>query len=167
MIQIIEWIPVTPEDFLEINILEKVYEHQQYLKELIFENLKQNIILTNIDLSNGIRTIPFPDLINKIEQNLEVLSINYKELGIPGTVEWLGGILDHRLLDYTDVNRWFKIMRLLEEMIIMIPQRIPVTGTFRTGVNRTRQIVKRTYIWNYKLDGSWRLGEKPFAYYRW
>lgn len=36
-----------------------------------------------------------------------------------------------------------------------------------TSINSTigleERIVRRSISWNYKLDGSWRLGEKPFA----
>jgi hypothetical protein len=164
----ITWTPLTPSDYWKYEYLPLAYQHQVYLQGLLLLYLGTRVTLLPLDLSRGDDTILFgknnlyESPTNVIENNLDILWTTWNAPDRLPTVEWLGLYRDPHLLDYTDVNRWFEQMILLEGLITASPQRMLITGTHRTGNNRTRQVLRRNWHYNYIL-GERALGEKPFA----
>lgn len=136
-----DWEPITDRDYLELWIFETVKEYQEQLRVLVLEHLGRNVILEEIDVSRGFRTIPFAEYINVVERNLRHLVGTDVPEYMTKTIDWHGGLLDDRRLDYTDVNRWFEIIRLLYELILTFQKRYLMTGTFYTGVNPDLQLL--------------------------
>jgi hypothetical protein len=124
-------------------IIDAAYDAQNALRGLFADLLSRDIRLTKPNTGAGVFTIPFPDLINVIERNIDALSAGgYRPGDMAPTMNWQGELNDARRLDYTDVNRWFESAELITDLVWAIGARGLITGRFSTGDNRTRQILK-------------------------
>jgi len=134
---------VTANDNMSIDIFNEAYNNQMYVRQLFIDITKRIVELIEPDTSTGIATIPYPDLINIIERNIDTLIAGgYRPPNMQNTVDWLGEMNDFRRLSYLDVNRWFESLEQLEGLIYGIAYRSLLTGNFGTGNNRTRQIIR-------------------------
>ncbi len=140
----IKWEKLTSTDTLKIEYITKLFQMQLLIQEIFLDTLGRNIDLTQIDTSKGEYTIPYPSFINVIERNLDALVANgYRPSTMRPTRTWLGETKDlPRLNNLDDVNRWFETLQLLEQLIISISQRTPVTGVCIVGSDRTRQVIR-------------------------
>ena len=135
---------VTAEDYMTIEIFNTAFAQQENVRDMFFNMLQRIVNIDIPDTSKNIKTIPFPALINIIEQNIDILaSEGYRPINMEDTIEWLGELKDERKFDYTDVNRWFESLELLEILIHGTVHRIPITGNFTTGSDRTRQVLRK------------------------
>ena len=130
----IDWQEVTALDSLEIWMIDKAKRYQERLRILVLEYIGRNVILEEIDVARGHRTIPFAEYINAIERNLKNLVGTDVPEHMVSTVTWHGELLDDRRLDYTDVNRWFNIMYLLRNLLETFSRRFITTAKFYSGV---------------------------------
>jgi len=134
---------VTAVDFMSPELIGAAYGAQSDLRQLFEGLLSRAVTLAQPDVSAGIFTVPFPDLINIIERNIDALSANgYMPGDMQPTVEWQGELNDLRRLDYTDVNRWFESIELITGLAWAVSYRGLITGNYSTGSDRTRQIIR-------------------------
>ena len=106
-------------------------------------HLQRTVVISEPNTSQGTYTTPFPALINIIEQNLDAIAAGgYRPSDMLATVRWMGEQNDIVRLSYRDVNRWFESMRLIEELILGIGERLLITGAFSAGGDRTRQNIR-------------------------
>jgi len=101
-----------PDDFLELSVFESL-EAEFVQLEAARRAAGRPVTLLRLDLSAGIATVPTPQFINVIEQNLLRLAGNPRPAGMQGTRNWLGEDRDWRWLNYRDVNRWFESLEIL------------------------------------------------------
>ena len=71
------------------------------------------VIATNL----GGNTIPNTTFINNIERNLELLAAGTSLEGQIITKTWLGELRDEKRLDFNDVNRWFRTINMIWEVL--------------------------------------------------
>lgn len=134
---------VTASDYMSIEIYNKAYAFQLSLQQLFMIALLRTVILAVTDTSEGTETIPFADLINIIERNIDrLVAGGYRPSLMQDTMTWLGERHDLRALDYTDINRWFESMEMIQELIESISSRALITGNYTTGSDKTRQIIR-------------------------
>lgn len=134
---------VTANDFMTTDIIDEVYRVQEELRLKMLELINRIVYITKPNTTAKTLTIPFPELINIIERNIDAFTIGgYMPSDMQPTVNWQGELFDLRRLDYTDVNRWFESIELLTELIESIETRSLITGTFATGNDRTRQLIR-------------------------
>ena len=137
------WIPIRREDapntYLTLELIEKVLDYQRRLRVMVLEHLDRNVFLIEPDLSRGIETIPYIELFNAIETNLNHLVATDFVPGMELTKTWQGGLSDDAFLDFRDVNRWFRTIRLLYRRIFDIGKRYPTTNFFYLGMNPDHQ----------------------------
>jgi len=143
-----EWAPIRREDaantHLSVQIIERVFEYQEQLRDLVHMHLDRNVFLVEYDLTGDIRTIPFRELFNAIETNLNHLVATNFVPGMEFTKIWRGGLADDQFLDYTDVNRWFETMYLLFRYIQSRQPRYLEANAFHLGMNPDHQIASIT-----------------------
>ena len=133
----------TAQDYLTIDIIDKVYDEQLTLQELMVVLLDRRVELVKVDTSKGVYTIPYPELINTIEYNIDLLSAGeYRPQGMQSTVVWQGGFADARRLSYMDVNRWFDSISKITELVYSMVYNSFITNTYYTGTNRVKQMVR-------------------------
>ena len=134
---------VTANDCMSPELIDEVYYAQDGLRQLFMDLLSRPVALAQPDTSASVYTIPFPDLINTIERNLDALSANgYKPGNMKPSVSWLGELNDLRRLDYTDVNRWFESVELITDLAWAVSYRGLITGNYSSGSDRTRQTLR-------------------------
>ncbi len=134
---------VTANDYMTTDIIDEAYRAQDELRLLMLQLLSRIVTLSTPDTSKKELTIPFPNLINTIERNIDALSSGgYASSDMEPTVVWHGELNDLRRLSYLDVNRWFESIEKMTELVYSINYRGLVTGKFTTGNNRTRQAVR-------------------------
>jgi hypothetical protein len=138
---------VSANDYLSVEIFEAAYAAQEQMRLLLIRLIQRYVIIVKPDTSLHIKTIPFPALINIIENNIETLtSGGYTPSNMEPTVQWLGERFDIRNLNHTDVNRWFISMEQLEQLLYSIAYRGLITGNFTPNTSygqfRTRQIIR-------------------------
>ncbi len=139
-----EWEEVGPNSYMDISFVEQAWEWLCYLKGLMLVCLDRDVSLAEIDVSLGVYTIPFPDYINLIEHNIDILTQDgYIPDKMKATVKWLGETKDLHRLDYTDVNRWFDSFKQIVALVFSIRDRVVRTETFCSGDDRTRQLFMR------------------------
>jgi hypothetical protein len=144
-IVIFDWEPIKKEDAartkLEISIMRLVFRYQEELRELVLKYLDRNVFLEYYDLSDDIKTIPYKELFNAVEHNLKNLVATNITPEMEFTKIWRGGLLDEKRIDYSDVNRWFKTIQLLNKYIISLQKRYLESGVFYCGVNPDFQVI--------------------------
>lgn len=134
---------VTPQDYMTTDILDEAYSEQLRLKRLFFDLIQRVVTLSTPDTTQGVYTIPFPSLINIVEQNINALIAGgYRPSNMQNTVDWKGELNDLVRFSYRDVNRWFETFEQLEQLIYSIVYRGLVAGNFSAGNDRTRQILR-------------------------
>ena len=139
----IEFSPVTSRDFMTPELISGAYEAQCALAGLFEEKLSRTVALEAVVL-DGTFTIPFPRLINSVENNLAVLALGgYSPNRMQPVRRWLGENADAPRLCYLDVNRWYQSAQQIEELIYGICGRMLRTGTFSSGESRTFQLHQR------------------------
>ena len=139
-----EWTPVTASDRMSISVMDTLNEHFEHVADVFAAELSHVVPLRTIDTSAGILTMPTAAYINRIEDNIRDLSANgYHPSEMPAPKNWLGEDLDSPRLSYRDVNRWFESIGELINMAYGIKGRLPITGTFESGDNRTVQLFSR------------------------
>jgi hypothetical protein len=137
------WEPISPEDKLTRPIIEHVFNHQKQVKDMVLAVFRRNVFLEEWDIDK--EPSPYPERINRIERNLEML-VGSIILDEPlKTIRWLGELNDIRRLDYTDVNRWFRMMELLYEISDSYKHWVRITGTFYCGDRADFQIAQFHY----------------------
>ena len=136
-----EWRRLTSSDFLEMWMIQRVKAYQEQLRLLVLEYIGRNVVLEDIDVSLGSRTVPFAEYINVIERNLKNLVGTDVPEHMVSTLTWHGELRDDRRLDYNDVNRWFDIMRLLRDLLQTFSNRFMSTGRFHCGVSPDLQML--------------------------
>jgi len=138
-----EWQPVTAEDTMEIGIIGLAGENLLALQTLMLSVLNRTVQVYPPDTGEGIYTIPFASYINQIEQSINALTANgYVPNGMQPVRNWLGENRDRQALSYKDVNRWFDSFLRIEQMVYGLSGRVVKTGTFVTGHDRTRQLIR-------------------------
>ena len=139
-------IRVTQNDFMSIELIELVLDKQQNVVKLFNDLLGYHVVIEGVDTSDGIKTVPFPAMINAIERNVGALKFfEHMPRTVEPTVHWLGERNDSPRLSYRDVNRWFESLEIIESMIRSIYSRSPITGSHASGPCRTSQILRRVY----------------------
>jgi len=139
----IPWIPVTAVDFMRLEYIVNAVANQHEVASLFFSALDRRVVIHDPDMSAGAYTIPFPDLVNIIEDNITALSAGgYRPPDMEPTRHWLGEDSDAPFLSYRDVNRWYVSSEQLAALIEAISKRLLITGTFTAGSNRTRQLIR-------------------------
>jgi len=134
---------VTASDSMTTGILTEAYAEQQKAQRLFFDLIQRTVALVEPDTTEEDYTLPFPSLINVIEQNINALTADgYRPSDMENTVEWKGELNDMVRFSYRDVNRWFTSGELINALIHGIAARMLITGTFTAGGNRTRQAVR-------------------------
>jgi len=145
MIPYFVWTPIKPEDAsttsLELWIIELALEYQRKLKPIVLEYLHRNVFLETYNLNKGMKTIPYKELINVIENNLRMLVGTDVTHEMQAMVYWQGGLRDDKFLDYSDVNRWFETMNHLIWYINFMSPRYLETNVFYSGVNPDHQVI--------------------------
>jgi len=153
-----DWTPIPREEAantaLTIQIIELVFEYQDLLRGLVLEHLDRNVFLAEYDITGDIRTIPFKELLNAIETNLNHLVATDFTPGMEFTKIWRGGIADEKFLDYTDVNRWFATIQLLYRYIQSLQVRYYETNAYYLGMNPDHQIagIPQPSVWQRKTQ---------------
>jgi hypothetical protein len=139
------WRAIKPEDAatttLEVSILRLVFNYQRELQRLVLKYLDRNVFLMLPDLSEGMKIVYTREIFNAIEANLKSLVATDIQPAMEFTKIWYGGSRDEKLLDYTDVNRWFKTIQLLNNYIISLQRRYLESGAFACGVGADFQLL--------------------------
>ena len=131
---------VTADDYMTTAIIDEAFRVQDELRILMFNFLSRIVTLVNPNTAAGTYTIPYPELINIIERNIDELAKGgYASSDMQPTVEWLGELNDVRRLSHLDVNRWFESVELITNLVYAVSYRGLITGNFSAGNNRTRQ----------------------------
>jgi len=140
------WDPIRQEDahrtHLTVEIIQLILEYQRRLQQIVLEYLNHNVTLIEPDLSKGIETIPYNEMIDGIETNLRNLVSGH--IVVPGMQRarrWHGGLWDERFLDYTDVNRWFETIRLMHRFILTNIDRQYTTNNSYLGMKPDHQVL--------------------------
>jgi len=146
-----EWTPIDSQDARttplvhskpdEPQIIDLVFQYQEQLRHLVLVYLDRNVFLEEFDMTGDIRTIPWKELFNAIETNLNHLVATDFVPGMEFTKIWRGGVEDSKFLDYTDVNRWFATIQLLYRFIQSLQVRYYETNAFYLGMNPDHQII--------------------------
>lgn len=138
-----DWIDLTANDYMDIKYIKQANADLEYLRAVMLSLLDREVVLPPIGVESDIYVIPYPEFINLIERNIDVLISNgYMPSNIEPTRNWLGELKDKERLKYSDVNRWFDSFKKINAMIMGTYQRVMTTGTFRTGEDRTRQLIR-------------------------
>ena len=134
---------VTANDYMSIEIFGQAYGYQERLRLLFFDLIQRVVHLAAPGTAAGEYTIPFPALVNVIERNIDTLhSGGYRPAGARNTATWLGEYSDEIRFTYQDVNRWFETFEQLEALIYCVAYRSLRTGTFTSGINYNRQLIR-------------------------
>ena len=139
------WTPIKAEDAattcLNLWIINLALEYQKQLRDIVQEYLDRNVYLDEYDMSKGIETIPYRQLLNTIENNLRMLVATDITPDMEPMRFWYGGVRDEKFLDFADVNRWFETMNLLIRFINTMSIRYLETNVFYTGVDPDFQVI--------------------------
>ena len=87
------------------------------LRILKLNRLGINTTLISIPTGTGGNTVPSTTFINNIERNLESLAEGTRVEGQIIAKTWLGGLRDEKRLDFNDVNRWFRAINMIWEVL--------------------------------------------------
>ena len=137
-----EWTELTPEDYMKLEYVENACVEQERLKDLMLSVFDREVSLLEIGETEEENTIPYPEFINIIENNISILTANgYIPLNMEPVRKWLGEFNDIKPFSYRDVNRWFASFKKIEEMIMGSSKRLLVTGMFSSGDSRERQLL--------------------------
>lgn len=144
------WIPITFAQSMQrhsfLDYIRLVFQYQRELRLLILEHLMRNVFLIQPDLSDGEETIPYASLFNAIETNLR----NLVATDIPQGMQvfnqiWRGWTMDERPLDYTDVNRWFLTIQLMNSLLLAMQPQNLTTRFFVLGYELPEQTIGITW----------------------
>ena len=125
------------------SILDTAYDEQVRIQQVFFNIINRVVYLSKPDTTLGEYTIPYPTLINVVEDNINALIAGgYRPSNMQNTVNWKGELNDLIRFSYKDVNRWFETFEQLEGLIYSIAYRSLITGNFNTGNNRNLQILR-------------------------
>lgn len=130
-------------DYMSTDIINEAYRVQENLRLEMLELINRIVYITKPNTTAGILTMPFPELINIIERNIDAFTVGgYMPPDMQPTVDWKGEFFDMRRLSYIDVNRWFETIERISALIKSIESRALITGKFATGNDRMRQIIR-------------------------
>jgi hypothetical protein len=139
------WHPITPEESLRkfslFEIFQLVFRYQQELRLLVLEHLHRNTFLELADLSEGETIIPPAEMFNMVETNLR----NLVAADVPQGLEvfhgiWRGWTADERPPDFTDVNRWFRTIQLMNSLMLAVQPQFLTTNFFVLGAELPHQV---------------------------
>lgn len=142
-----DWTPITSAAHMKIEYIQKAYENQAYIHDLIVNLLGTISPLNIISTVRGTAQQPFPAYINLLEDNLHQLSTPTSAPSwtpqAPASKTWLGELMDQFPLDFQDVNRWFSTLKILKEELESITQRYLISGTFSSSGDGEAQHIRR------------------------
>ena len=139
----IEWSNLNKDSFMKIEYIGYFVFCIEKIKGLLFSWFGREVELLDISVSEGIKTIPFVDYINRIEDNIRRLSeMGFKPPYMLPCKEWKGEEEDLIRLDYRDVNRWFESLIKMESLLNILNKRIRKTGTYSVGHHYTRHMLR-------------------------
>lgn len=140
----VSWSNITANDYMNIEFINQVNQNILYVKDLVARYLLGTCEYIPIDTSEGYKTQPLPEYLNRIERNLDYMQkeITWNVLREPSRT-WLGENLDSPTFSYTDVNRWFGDLLLMKLALESIPYRWRICGTFSCGNNSSTQRLRR------------------------
>lgn len=138
------WQNISANDYMDIFFIEMGYANQLYVKNQLETYYFVEPTLAFVDTSGGIYTLPVPDYLNLVENNLLTLvqSVSWNT-GHQITRIWLGENMDEPTFKFSDVNRWFETLEKLKQSLDFVQKPKRISGTFTSGTRRIRQLIRR------------------------